>query len=114
MTCKDCIHFELCGVFDYISPAECGFFTDRSRFVELPCKIGERLFLIIPAKQLIIEYVIIEIETRETGMIYKAVDTLFYTMAGFLANDIGTIVFLAREEAEQALKERESNDKTDH
>ena len=34
--CKDCFHYELCGVFDYISPVECGFYTDRSRFVELP------------------------------------------------------------------------------
>lgn len=33
--CKDCLHYELCGVFDYISPDECGFY-DRFRFVELP------------------------------------------------------------------------------
>ena len=36
-TCKDCVHYKLCGVFGYVSPVEsCGFYTDRSRFVELP------------------------------------------------------------------------------
>lgn len=40
--CKDCFHYELCGVFDYISPDECGFYTDRSRFVELPYPLKPR------------------------------------------------------------------------
>ena len=35
-TCKDCVHYKLCGVFGYVFPVEsCGFYTDRSRFVEL-------------------------------------------------------------------------------
>lgn len=37
MTCNDCIHSEVCYYHgeDIDSPGICGFFTDRSQFVEL-------------------------------------------------------------------------------
>ena len=50
MTCKDCIHYEACHDMYYEEHAtrhfdpekhnaekECGYFKDRSRFIELPC-----------------------------------------------------------------------------
>ena len=48
MACKDCIHFESCKNL-YETHGEglsgdsyvCDFFKDRSRFVELPCKLGD-------------------------------------------------------------------------
>ena len=47
MTCKDCIHYE--EVCEYNNAAlddkPCAAFKDRSRFVELPCKVGDTLFL---------------------------------------------------------------------
>lgn len=53
-TCKDCVHAEVCRFKDlpaplsdsYIRESECiekrcGDFKDRSRFVELPCHVGD-------------------------------------------------------------------------
>lgn len=47
-TCKDCIHFEICSDF-YDDTIECSkpctHFKNRSRFVELPCKVVERYYI---------------------------------------------------------------------
>lgn len=46
-TCKDCIHQQVCvlyDAFDYEEPMTgdlCRFFKDKSRFIELPCSIGD-------------------------------------------------------------------------
>ena len=63
-TCKDCLHDAVCedhcenqhmegcsicmiGVCHYAEKAEkCPFFADKSRFVELPCKIGDTVWCI--------------------------------------------------------------------
>ena len=39
-TCKDCIHFEVCCYVDVFLPA-CDSFKDKSKFIELPCAIGD-------------------------------------------------------------------------
>ena len=51
-TCKDCIHFESCKNL-YETYGEglsgdsyvCDFFKDRSRFVELPCNMGDTVYI---------------------------------------------------------------------
>ena len=53
-TCKDCAHYEACSFneklwmndsFTHLTPCDsCPAFKDRSRFVELPCKVGTHLF----------------------------------------------------------------------
>ena len=55
-SCKDCIHDKVCSKYfrafwghtankhsDLINadPKDCPYFKDRSRFVELPCKVGD-------------------------------------------------------------------------
>lgn len=51
-TCKDCIHYDVCqalednGQVSKIHPIQCGCFKDKSRFVELPCKVGDRVYQI--------------------------------------------------------------------
>ena len=112
MTCKDCIHYEACHDMYYEEHAtrhfdpekhnaekECGYFKDRSRFVELPIKPGEKIYYF-----------------DTVGRIYKStVNRLVYGASGFLidsdvmfnSNLIGKRFFLTRDAAEQALKERE-------
>lgn len=47
MTCKDCIHEEACVFSSVTESAEhCRHFTDKSRFVELPCKVGDNIYMI--------------------------------------------------------------------
>ena len=111
--CKDCVHWEACREYvtglaaargvdldateleQIFDSDDCDHFHDRSRFVELPIKPGEKIFYF---------------DTK--GRIYESTVTqLIYGASGFLIGgyQIGKTVFLTREEAEQALKERESN-----
>ena len=119
MTCKDCIHYEVCREYDRAfwghtsnkhsdlinaKPEDCPYFKDRSRFVELPCKHGDTLFRII------------------NGKIEKGVATAFFygsefhivncrfpkISTGIPFHRFGKTVFLSKKEAEQALKERET------
>ncbi len=46
MTCKDCIHYSVCFITDEDVEKEvgkfgCDDFKDKSRFVELPCNVGD-------------------------------------------------------------------------
>ena len=38
--CEDCIHFEVCSYVNPYLPV-CDSFKDKSRFIELPCSIGD-------------------------------------------------------------------------
>ena len=48
--CEDCIHCGLClnidrlTLFDKNQPAHCKAFKDKSLFVELPCKVGDKVY----------------------------------------------------------------------
>ena len=52
MTCKDCIHYGLCEtkgnaeVFVRGIENICGYFKDKSKYIELPCKVGDTLYVI--------------------------------------------------------------------
>lgn len=57
MTCKDCLHLEACkNMLEEMgytvdgdgenADQRCNDFTDKSRFVELPCKIGDTVWCI--------------------------------------------------------------------
>ena len=56
MTCKECIHYELCEVQAFngfnknFEPEKdwkhCGVFKDKSKYIELPCKVGDVVYWI--------------------------------------------------------------------
>lgn len=47
MTCKDCMHYEVCCDEYELAHAEyCNNFKDKSKYIELPCKVGETLYVI--------------------------------------------------------------------
>lgn len=53
MTCKDCIHYNVCNMYDgpYISVHfnhTCKYFTDKQLVVFLPCKVGGKVYQVIP------------------------------------------------------------------
>ena len=104
-TCKDCLHGDVC--FTVLDSMQCQHFKDRSQFVELPCNVGDRLYVLFPKGRAIVEYVVIAFWIEETGTIIRVVDTRFFTTTIFFIKDIGTKAFLTKKEAEQALKERE-------
>ena len=46
MTCKECIHYEVCG-FEWCDSEDLAFckdFKEKSRIVELPCKVGDLIY----------------------------------------------------------------------
>lgn len=115
-TCKDCVHFEACkNIYeihgDGLSEESygCDQFSNRSRFVELPCNPGDVLYLVDEYKiiKLIVNRVIVSVYK---GIGVRAVDKLSDITYGFVdQRDFGSIVFFTREEAEKVLKEREEN-----
>lgn len=45
-TCKDCLHIGICPNLNHDTVADkCPDFKDRSRFVELPCKVGDTMYV---------------------------------------------------------------------
>ena len=119
MTCKNCINYETCKRYEklfhkYITglikaDRDCKDFQDRSEWVKLPCKVGDTLYE--PTDRgTISEY--------EVTAVYVELFSIFVEwrisediVHGINSNEIGKTVFLTREEAEQALKEDEKNDR---
>lgn len=97
-TCKDCLHDEACDIYAgdlHKEGAEkCICFKDRNRFVELPCKVGDTVYLV--DNQEIISYqfdnIVMFLESKKDGICFA------------LLRDFNKTMFLTKEEAEQALK----------
>lgn len=108
-TCKDCLHYEICefletetGIPNDINDIDCQFFTDKSRFVELPCKIGDTVWCIrnFHGHKHAQEGIVSEMNfTKEM----KLQIVVKYVGCGFW----GEKIFATREEAEAAIKEKE-------
>ena len=115
--CESCIHFDRCkGLYrserlQKIVSKGCPYFKDRSQFVELPCKVGDTVFVV---EEIAEERKIIKDHVETIGIGYYADGVNIYQFDGIKTDgyfeDFGKNVFLTREEAEQALKERESNE----
>lgn len=116
MTCKDCIHYAACMQYTTLAGSEfarnfdqsdilCSIFEDKSRFIETPCKVGDTVYFdtylrgdsvgVRPHKVIEVKCVIMT-EPSKGGIGAEISDW-----------DFGKTVFLTREEAETALKERE-------
>lgn len=120
MTCQDCVHYGMCNALEKngigkISPQFCGYFKDKSKFIELPCKVGQDVWFYASTMKELCKAKIIKIEIN-----YFTPDNPFWLAFEYYSNIIGRheifsrsdllfgkTVFLTKEEAEQALKERE-------
>lgn len=111
MTCKECIHYDICLIRDelsddeskVVSVLECEHFKARSRFVELPCKVGDTAYFIKGGRVMsdtVLRFVIDRYAVKLTKS--NGADIGYTTQ-------FGERIFLTREEAEAALKEREEN-----
>lgn len=109
-SCKECIHFDRCkGLykFDRLQKAVskgCSYFKDRSRFVELPCKVGDTVYF-IKGGRVMSDTVIRFVIDRYAVKLTKSNGTdIGYT------TQFGERIFLTRKEAEQALRSVIQND----
>ena len=86
---------------------ECNDFKDCSRFVELPCKVGDYLYR--PDRFGIGKYLVVGIQLLKSNRIdiaWKLLDGVGIPIPYISAENIGKTVFLTPEEAEQALAEK--------
>lgn len=105
-TCKDCINYDTCKVAELNASNEveiwCDLFKDRSQFVEVPCKVGDRVYYIANVNgkdeinSAVVQKVTIHFE-NEVGYDCGIGEI------GFSNRSIGKRVFLTKEQAEQAL-----------
>lgn len=95
MTCKDnCLHWEVCRLtppeyatakyYTFCNCAEkCECFKDKSKYIELPCKVGDTVYIIEP---------------------FNGICDM--TLRNVRVNDVlKNNIFLTKSEAEQKLKE---------
>lgn len=108
-TCNDCIHYDVCQYHideeTTMTVNECSYgFKDKSRYIELPCVVGDTVYCIQPfydhdrkkyktiIKPRVVDFVFtMPFMAESNGMILKE-------------RDFGKTVFLTKEEAEQVLK----------
>lgn len=118
MTCKDCIHYDVCVIVehqtsddeDYLTEFGCSDFKSKSRYIELPCAVGDTVFWVTKScdengreNSAIHEGTIISFSLQNDGLWfycrYKYGLTFWHKIEYF-----GKTVFLTKEEAEKALK----------
>lgn len=90
--CDNCLSIDVCDSYARIKrglTGKCEHFKDRTRFVELPCKIGEELYRI---KNVRGKKIVTETQLNQ--------NTFWRIVFG---GEFGKTVFLTREEAERAL-----------
>ena len=119
MTCKDCLHYEVCYYHDF---EECEWFKDKSELVHLPCKVGDTVWVITSPFNVFegIEYnenlrdecyesFISSVTFYKNSVQYRinAKVTNHFISAYYYEQDFGKTIFLTKAEAEQKLKEME-------
>ena len=116
-TCKDCVHYDVCEFHldekTTMTVNECMHFKDASKFVELPCKVSDTVYICTCFGMWYAPHEIDKCEMKVTRIILANNSIVFeamkdkYNADTFIQRQIGKTVFLTREEAEKALKERE-------
>ena len=111
-TCKDCIHERVCYALiksglPYIDneiPAEafCMTFADKSRYIELPCKVGDTVYYITGIGHNLVK----PARVKEIIIDKNGIKDLYVQGDGHNFENSFDIFFLTREQAETALKER--------
>lgn len=124
-TCNDCIHFGACasmlGHFGYdvndaqkIEGAEkrCDQFAEKARFVELPCKIGDTVWVLNCRLGEVFENTVTGIYIKSESdaknhVTLKHINKLHAeSYRSYTFRQFGRTVFYSREKAEAALVER--------
>lgn len=110
MTCKDCAGFQFCKDFldrtefnnEYVVEdsveSVCKNFKDKSKFIELPCTVGDVVYQLIADDIRKTKIDNIEIYA-ETKVFYTELETVFFEW------DYNISVFNTKEQAKTRLKE---------
>ncbi len=139
-TCKDCLSYDVCEMRKivednyperhYTENNNCEHFKDRSKFIEMPCKVGAKIYRMIfcydrnsrPAKKIPSHYLeepVVGMHICDSRLRVNALSNKKYRdyiivkcnntnqLCHIPIAKIGKTVFLTKEEAEKALEECE-------
>lgn len=107
--CEKCIHIEVCAIRDCHDEADekaltfCADHKPQSRFVELPCEVGQTVYTDFEGK--IYEGKICSFSLQDDGTLWVYIRYGGGLNYWHMVEDFGKTVFLSREEAEKALSE---------
>lgn len=111
-SCKDCLSCKVCyrtqveGIPECTEVRDCPHFKDRNRFVELPCKVGDKVYYITGLSRKIIKPAIVkEITINCNGVSKLSVET----NALVFESPFVSTFYLTKEEAERALNSSEKS-----
>lgn len=117
-TCKDCIHYAACdSIFEaagyYVKNVGekgvvekvCDTFADKSRFIELPIRVGDKAFVLMFGR--VITFIVerIELDSLEDAPTMRMHHGKHLIWEVELSK-VGKTVFLTREEAEAEIRRR--------
>ncbi len=119
MTCKDCLHYQMCVYSN--GDKRCPCYTDRSEWIHLPCYIGDTVYITSDGDYG--EYKITEMNIDSLGKLRVIAECSIhgYGRIGLCpemfcgqpfcsthlsADEFGKTVFFTREEAEKASEEK--------
>jgi hypothetical protein len=105
--CIDCLHYKACNahysnydIADIPDDIECEHFTNRSEWVHLPCKVGDKVWYITGIYNKLIKPAIV----KEIIIDGKGIKDLYVCGNGHNFENSFDIFYLTREEAEKALE----------
>lgn len=118
MTCKDCYYEHVCTIaHDSITQKgihrkeTCQFYKDKSRIVELPVSVGDKVYKITRNRVKECEVVFVGLSADEKCSYFNFVenyeDGTFYKSYSMPFDVIGKTVFLTPEKAEETLKKEQ-------
>lgn len=108
MTCKDCIHYGLCETKGnaeiFVRGIEniCGYFKDKSKYIELPCKVGDKVYVIC-YKRNVQPYIRVETVLHMNYLQGESL-ALWQIHTEYAAYNAKDVIY-SKSEAEQKLKE---------
>ena len=118
MTCKECIHENLCVIKACPDAFEntkwekepCDHFKPKSRFIELPCEVGQVVWVVEHSNWQHTEWKVTEAKVsmlqQKADKSWKIRISIRSSVYDVTLDEIGKTVFLAKEEAEKALQEK--------
>lgn len=113
MTCNNCIHYEVCQhMYNVCLKMGINYFKDKSKYIELPCKVGDTVYVLPTATNSLKEitpYKVIDFILAKWNIVSIVSADKKNKLYQPHLDDFGKTVFLTLEEAEEKLKELNKN-----
>ena len=111
MTCKDCMHYTVCEGWQVDERREnlangCTDFKDKSKYIELPCKVGDKVYVIC-YKRNVQPYIRVETVLHMNYLQGKSL-ALWQIHTEYTAYNAKDVIY-SKSEAEQKLKELQND-----